>query len=29
VLVQSGALPRNHLDKVDKVALRRRHGGDR
>ena len=27
VLVQSGALPRNHLDKVDKVALRRRFGG--
>lgn len=28
VLVRHDALPRNHLDKVDKVALRRRHGGD-
>ena len=28
VRVQTDALPRNHLDKVDKVALRRRHGGD-
>jgi hypothetical protein len=27
--VQAGALPRNHLDKVDKVALRRRHDSDR
>jgi acyl-CoA synthetase (AMP-forming)/AMP-acid ligase II len=29
VQVQAGALPRNHLDKVDKVALRRRHDSDR
>lgn len=27
VLVQTESLPRNHLDKVDKVQLRRRHGG--
>jgi acyl-CoA synthetase (AMP-forming)/AMP-acid ligase II len=26
VLVQHEALPRNHLDKVDKVQLRRRYG---
>lgn len=28
VLVQREALPRNHLDKVDKVALRRRYGSN-
>ncbi|MGA0104650.1 MAG: AMP-binding enzyme [Steroidobacteraceae bacterium] len=27
VRVQHDSLPRNHLDKVDKVAMRRLHGG--